>query len=122
MSTNEVKKIQRTSAGHPVDTPTIRRSVRLKTAKGTFGEAAARVSPPNTQDAGLADDVGHSHRRTSIPIVSKKSNGTVDDIIYATETDSQQYVRVTIRDHRMEENSVFLVCYRKITLALIQAC
>ena len=121
MSTNNANKIQRNSAsgldatepGQPVEPPAVRRSSRLKTPKGTFGEAAAHVSPPNTADAGLADDVGHSHGQISIPSVSKKSSGAIDDITYIIDTDLQQYVRVTIRGHTMEDNAVFLVCNRK---------
>ncbi len=120
MSTRKARRIQRTSTsgldavGQPVETSAIRRSSRLKTAKGTFGEAAARVSPPNTQDAGLAADLDPSHGRNSNTIVSKKYGEAIDDIIYTIDTDMQQYIRVTIRGHPMEENSVFLVCYRKI--------
>ncbi len=122
MSTNNASRIKRSGAhkragaqelgaGAEPDPPAIRRSDRIsnkvvKSAKGTCGKAV-RDSLLTSPDASPADQESHYLGQTSIPVVSKKSSEAVDGIIYVKETNLQQYVRVTIRDHTVEDISVF---------------
>lgn len=100
------------NVAQPAEPPPVRQSNRISNkivqlTKGTCGEAAARVSlsSPNTSPG---DDECHCPDQPSIPIMARQSRGTADGIIYVTDTALQQYVRVTIRGHAMEDNSVFL--------------
>ncbi len=117
MSANSASTIQRRlgAATDPVEPPTVRRSSRIKSAKGTCGKAAAHVSHSASPEARSVDDEGLKLGQASIPVTSKKSSEDVDGIIYVTETDLQQYVRVTIQDHMIEDNSVCPLCYRKFS-------
>lgn len=130
MSTNDANATQQADgpqldAAQPAEPP-VRRSNRIsnkivKSTKGTCGEAAARVSL-SSPDASPGDDECSSPSQPSVPIMASQSrSATANGIIYVTETVLQQYVRVTIRGHTIEDNSVFLFFLVTKSSTLIQA-
>lgn len=94
---------------HPIRRSTCISNKVVKSTKGTCGKVAERVSLTNRSDsllAGIADDERHDLSQPSKTITVRQPHG--NGIIYVTETVLQQYVRVTVRGHTMEDNSVFL--------------